>query len=152
MPLRVLTADVLYDSLKLAYGDPKLDLRGFDPKEGNANGESAPVGDQYLEFVRRFGTNEDDSTDFTHGIPQMLTMINHPRLLQGSKSLDAYLKKSPTPEQTVEWLYLLTLSRRPTSDEMSDAQRYLKKSKDPVKAYNGVLWMLVNRTEYLFVR
>ena len=36
MPLRVMTADVLYDSLKLAYGDPKLDLRAIDPKDGIA--------------------------------------------------------------------------------------------------------------------
>jgi hypothetical protein len=154
MPLRVMTADVLYDSLKLAYGDPKLDLRGFDPKDGIGNGESAPVADAYLEFLRRFGTNKEDATDFTHGIPQLLTMINHPRLLAGSKALDGYLKATPasTPEQTVEWLYLATLSRRPTSAEQADAQRYLKKSADPTKTYGGVLWMLVNRSEYLLVR
>lgn len=97
MPLRVMTADVLYDSLKLAYGDPKLDLRAIDPKDGNTNGESAPVADAYLEFLRRFGTNEEDATDFTHGIPQLLTMINHPRLLNGSKSLDEFLKAKPAP-------------------------------------------------------
>jgi hypothetical protein len=154
MPLRVMTADVLYDSLKLAYGDPKLDLRGFDPKDGIGNGESAPVADPYLEFLRRFGTNEDDATDFTHGIPQMLTMINHPRLLAGSKALEAFLKRKPepTPEQTVEWLYLSTLSRRPTAEELAEAIRYLKKVKDGSKAPVGVLWTLVNRSEYLFVR
>jgi len=154
VPLRVMTADVLYDSLKLAYGDPKLDLRGFDPKDGIDNGMSAPVADIYLEFLRRFGTNKEDATDFTHGIPQMLTMLNHPRLLAGSKALDAYLKTTPTPtpEQTVAWLYLATLSRRPTSEEQSEAQRYLKKAKNPARAQAGVLWMLVNRSEYLLVR
>lgn len=153
MPLRVMTADMLYDSLKLAYGDPKLDLRAIDPKDGNTNGESAPVADAYLEFLRRFGTNKEDATDFTHGIPQMLTMINHPRLLAGSKALDGYLKAkpAPTPEQTVEFLYLATLSRRPTSAEQASAQRYLKKA-DPAKGPVGVLWMLVNRSEYLLVR
>ncbi|MEK6239550.1 MAG: PSD1 and planctomycete cytochrome C domain-containing protein, partial [Planctomycetales bacterium] len=62
MPLRLMTADMLYDSLKLAYGDPKLDLRAVDPKDGNTSGESAPVGDSYLEFLRRFATNEEDAT------------------------------------------------------------------------------------------
>ena len=151
MPLRVMTADVLYDSLKLAYGDPQLDLRGFDLKAGIANGQSAPVADAYLEFLRRFGTNEEDATDFTHGIPQLLTMINHPRLLAGSKALDTHRKMtpSPSPEQTVEWLYLTTLSRRPTSQEQAEAQRYLKRTEN---GYIGVLWMLVNRSEYLLVR
>jgi len=150
MPLRVMTADVLYDSLKQAYGDPKLDLRAVDAKD-NIAGQSAPIADAYLEFLRRFGTNKEDATDFTHGIPQMLTMINHPRLLSGSKALDSHRKITPTPsaEKTVEWLYLSTLARRPTSEEQADAQRYLKRTEN---GYIGVLWMLVNRSEYLLVR
>jgi len=152
MPLRVMTADVLYDSLKLAYGDPKLDLRAINPKDGNTSGESAPIADAYLEFLRRFGTNKEDATDFTHGIPQMLTMINHPRLLAGSKALDAYRKTKASPEQTVEWLYLSTLSRRPTSEEQAEAQRYLKGAENPTDPFVGVLWMLVNRSEFLLVR
>lgn len=151
MPLRIMTADQLYDSLKQAYGDPKLDLRAIDPKDENTKGESAPVADAYLEFLRRFGTNKEDATDFTHGIPQMLTMINHPRLLKTSKALDTYRKKNPVPsaKDTVEWLYLSTLSRRPTAQELAEAQRYLRRSKD---SYIGVLWVLVNRSEYLLVR
>lgn len=152
MPLRVISADVLYDSLKLAYGDSRLDLRGFDPKAGNANGESAPVGDPYLEFSRRFCTNEDDATDFTHGIPQLLTMLNHPRLVAGSKSLDDYLKTKPLRPEIVEWLYLATLSRRPTSEEADEALAYLEKHGEDAAAPMGVLWMLVNRSEYLLKR
>ncbi len=87
MPLRVMTADMLYDSLRLAYGDPNLDLR--TSVEHVTVGMSAAVADPYLEFRRRFSTNEEDATDFTHGVAQMLTMINHPRLLAGSSALDA---------------------------------------------------------------
>ena len=181
MPLRVMTADQLLDSLSLAYGDPNLDLRAIDPKDGNASGESAPVGDVYLEFLRKFGTNKEDATDFTHGIPQMLTLLNHPRLLEGSYALDEFRgvrsaprpkarekgKKGrpktagkptpkpravPTPEETIDWLYLTTLSRRPTAEERKDALEYVRKKAAPEKAYLAVLWMLVNRSEYLFVR
>ncbi len=154
MPLRIMTADVLYSSLKLAYGDSRLDLRAINPKDGNTNGESAPVKDAYLEFLRMFGTNEEDATDFTHGIPQMLAMINHPRLLAGSRALDEFrkTKPAPTPKKIVEWLYLSTLSRRPTNDEMNEAVGYIQRTADKEKAYNGVLWMLVNRSEYIFVR
>jgi len=151
MPLRVMTADVLYDSLRQIYGDPKLDLRADDAKGAAAMGQAAQIADAYLEFIRRFGTNEDDATDFTHGIPQMLTMINHPRLLTGSKALDTFrkAKPAPTPKQTVEWLYLSTLSRRPTESERAAANKYLASSQN---SYTGVLWMLVNRSEFLFVR
>lgn len=151
MPLRIMTADQLYDSLKQAYGDPKLDLRPAELNEGNTKGESAAVGDAYLEFLRRFGTNKEDATDFTHGIPQMLTMINHPKLLAGGKSLDAYKKANPkaTGDDVVEWLYLSTLSRRPSEAERGEARRYLARSGD---SYAGVLWALVNRGEFLLVR
>ena len=152
MPMRVMNADVLYDSLKLAYGDPKLDLRTPDLNPGNTNGESAAVKDQYLEFLRRFGTNEEDATDFTHGIPQMLTMINHPRLLKGSKALDEHLKTKPSREETIDWLYLTTLSRRPSAEERTETQRYLEAAADPTKGYVGVLWSLANRSEYMLIR
>ncbi|MFO0864459.1 MAG: DUF1553 domain-containing protein [Gemmataceae bacterium] len=152
MPMRVMNADVLYDSLKLAYGDPKLDLRTPDLNPGNTNGESAAVKDQYLEFLRRFGTNEEDATDFTHGIPQMLTMINHPRLLKGSKALDEHLKTKSSQTEAIDWLYLTTLSRRPSAEERTEAQRYLESAPDIAKGYVGVLWSLVNRSEYMLIR
>ena len=162
-PMRVMTADMLFESLKLAYGDPKLDLRTHNKDDGNTNGESAAVGDEYLEFHRKFGTNEDDATDFTHGIPQMLTFINHPRLSAGSKALEELLKKQPnmTPAQTVEWLYLATLSRRPTKEELAEAVEYVSKAGEGEKSdskgagggvYKDVLWMLVNRSEFILVR
>lgn len=149
MPLRTMTADALYDSIKLAYGNPKLDLRTAG--DGNTNGESATVAEPNLEFQRRFCTNEEDPTDFTYGIPQMLAMLNHPNLLTGSKALENFLKTNPPSEKTVEWLYLSTLARRPTAAESVDALAYVKKSGGTPAAYSSVLWMLVNRSEYLFV-
>ena len=152
MPLRLMTADQLYDSLKLAYGDEQLDLR--TSVKQSTTGMAAPVADAWLEFQRRFGTNEEDATDFSHGIAQMLTMINHPRLLRGGPSLEEFRKKLPeaSPEQTIEWLYLSTLSRRPTKDERTEALEYVNESSDQVAAFNGVLWMLVNRSEFLLIR
>ena len=151
MPIRLMTADSLYDSLAMAFGD-KLDLR--TRSKDSVTGQAAPVADAYLEFHRRFGTNEEDAKDFTHGIAQMLTMINHPRLLEGSKSLDEYVKqnKEAKPEQVVEWLYLTTLSRRPSKEEIGEATNYIGETDDTNKAYTGVLWMLVNRSEYILVR
>ena len=156
-PIRVMTADMLLESLKLAYNDPKLDLRTHDKDSGNTNGESAAVGDPYMEFHRRFATNEEDTTDFTHGIPQMLTFINHPRLRsisEGGKVMEDFLKKHPDlePAQIIERLYLSTLSRRPTAEESAESVAYTAACDEPAQAYTDVLWMLVNRSEFLFVR
>ena len=63
--------------------------------------------------------------------------------------LDMAADLNLSPGQTVEWLYLSTLSRRPTAGEQAAARRYLER---PGSSYLGVLWMLVNRSEYLLVR
>ena len=93
MPLRIMTADMLYDSLKQVYGDDKFDLR--TNVEHTTVGMSAAVADPHLEFQRRFGTNEEDATDFTHGVAQMLTLLNHPRLLGSSQAVDTYWTNMP---------------------------------------------------------
>ena len=152
MPLKVMSADVLYDSLKLAMTDPALDLRTYDAKEANRFGESSPVGTPYDEFARLFATNREDATDFTHGIPQFLALINHPRLRSGGKTVDELLKAKLTPEQAIETLYLATLSRRPTTQEQNEAQQFIARCKEPKKAYNGLLWTLINRSEFLLIR
>ena len=93
VPLRVMTADMLYDSLKQVYGDSNFDSR--TNVEHSTVGMSAAVADPHLEFQRRFGTNEEDATDFTHGVAQMLTLLNHPRLLGGSQAVDTYWTNLP---------------------------------------------------------
>jgi hypothetical protein len=154
MPLRLMNADMLYHSLQQVYGDKEFDLRPLGAKQNNTAGESAPVGSAYLEFQRLFGTSEENAADFTHGIPQMLTMLNHPRLLGPSQPINEYLKAHPdaTPETVVGWLYLSTLSRRPTEVEAFDAVDFVNQTSDRPTAYVAVLWMLANRTEYLLVR
>jgi hypothetical protein len=152
MPVKVMTADDLYDSLRLAYADPGLDIRNYDPKEAQRFGESSPVGTAYDEFAKLFVTNEDDATDFTHGIPQMLAMVNHPKLRSGGKAVEELVKSKAEPAAAVETLYLSTLSRRPTSEESAEAVAFLEKRTDAKKGYAGILWMLVNRSEFMVIR
>jgi hypothetical protein len=152
MPVKVMSADVLYDSLRLALTDPNLDLRSYDAKDAGRFGESSPVGTAYDEFVKVFATNREDATDFTHGIPQFLALLNHPRLRSGGKTVDDLLKTKLEPAQAIETLYLATLARRPTAEEAQEAEQFLANSLEPRKGYNGVLWMLVNRSEFLLIR
>ncbi len=152
MPLKVMSADMLYDSLRLALADPSLDLRSYDSKEAQRFGESSPVGTPYDEFAKLFATNEEDSTDFTHGIPQLLALINHPRLRMGGKFVDELLKAKLEPHVAVEHLYLATLSRRPTAEELSEATAFLAKRADAKRGYSAVLWTLINRSEFMLIR
>ncbi|MDA1013688.1 MAG: DUF1549 domain-containing protein [Planctomycetota bacterium] len=151
-PVKLMSADQLYDSLKLALDDPKLDLRTYDPKESNRFGESSPIGDQDTEFQRLFETDENDSTNFTHGIPQFLALLNHPRVSSGGPMVERLIKDKTEPAVAVKTLYIGTLSRTPSDRESTEAVEYINSNADRRIGYAGVLWMLLNRSEFMLVR
>ena len=48
-------------------------------------------------------------------------------------------------------LYLLTFSRVPTPEEMTIALAHIHKNEmDPKRAYEDIVWALVNTKEFLF--
>ena len=151
-PLKLISTDMLFESLKLALEDPVLDLRTVDPALSSKFGESTPIGDAYQEFTRLFETNENDATDFRHGIPQFLALMNHPRIGDGGKKVERLLKAKLESTAIIEQLYLGTLSRRPASEETDEAIRFVQASSTPRVGYNGLLWMLINRSEFLLIR
>ena len=54
-------------------------------------------------------------------------------------------------EQKIRELYLLAFSREPTPEEMSIALAHINKNeKDPKRAYEDIVWALVNTKEFLF--
>jgi len=149
---KLMSADQLYDSLKFALDDPRLDVRTYDSKESKKFGESSPVGDEHTEFQRLFETDENDATVFTHGIPQFLALVNHPNVSSGGPAVAKLIKDKVEPTEAVERLYLGTLSRKPTEEELREAVEFVVTGDDRSESYAGVLWMLLNRSEFLLVR
>jgi len=59
--------------------------------------------------------------------------------------------KSRSHEEKIRELYLLAFSREPTTEETSIAQAHIKKNEqDPKRAYEDIVWALVNTKEFLF--
>ena len=55
-----------------------------------------------------------------------------------------------TPRQIIERLFVQTLSRQPTSEELADfGELVAGNEKDPA-AYEDILWGLLNSTEFVF--
>ena len=52
----------------------------------------------------------------------------------------------------VEELYLVTLSRRPTPEEVADAGRWFKAAPSVREGAADLLWVLFNSREFQFVR
>ncbi|MEM7232139.1 MAG: DUF1553 domain-containing protein [Planctomycetota bacterium] len=151
-PVKLLSADQLRDSLRQALGDSRLDLHTYDRKRLGKFGESSPVGDEYTEFQRLFETDENDPTAFTFGIPQFLALLNHPTVTSGGRTVAELIKKKTSPEDAIEALYLSTLARRPSDAEAKEALAFIQEGSDASESYAGVLWMLLNRSEFLLLR
>jgi Protein of unknown function (DUF1549)/Protein of unknown function (DUF1553) len=86
-------------------------------------------------------------------LSQSLHMLNGDattqRIQQGGLVRKRFTEKK-TPEQIVEELYLRTLTRRPSADEVAKLQGALKDEPDKAKGLEDVFWALMNTREFVF--
>jgi len=142
MNIKVLTPEQLYDSLSLVLG-------GSNDKAG---GGKAAGGRQVLStrgaFVAFFSLDENaKQTEYGHGIPQALRLMNAPQMNSPARLADL-IKGATTQTQVYEKLYLATLSRRPTQEEVARNDAYVQKIGDTKQANADILWALINCSEF----
>jgi hypothetical protein len=86
-------------------------------------------------------------------LSQSLHMLNGDattnRIRQGGLIAKRLAEKKP-PEQIIEELYLRTLTRRPSPEEMTKLQVALKDEPDKAKGLEDVFWALMNTREFVF--
>ncbi|WP_020468243.1 DUF1549 and DUF1553 domain-containing protein [Zavarzinella formosa] len=154
--IKVLTAEQLFDSLAAVLGVP-----GGGKDGGKAKMAPAPKGgpqgprDQFALFF--MGTETAKPTEYEAGIPQALRLMNSPlmangRLLSAANRIAEVARPATTPDKAIEKLYLGTLSRRPSTDELKKMKDYVAKQTDPKQAYSDVMWVLLNSSEFTLNR
>ena len=149
MAIKVNSPEQLYDSLVAVVGTPGRQAAAGNRKGPNQGKPALPPNPR-AAFVNFF-MNEDgsDPTQYQAGIPQALRLMNAPQLSGGGAALEHALKSSQSPPQVIEWLYLATLSRRPTHLESQHLTGFVHKyGKEPRKAYRDILWALLNSSEF----
>jgi hypothetical protein len=98
-------------------------------------------------FVRFFKTDDADVTEYQNGIPQALRLMNAPQLNNGMANSPLVRSGKPVP-QSVQDLYLTTLSRRPTPHELERSVAYVGRQRDTRQGLSDVLWALLNSSEF----
>ena len=106
---------------------------------------------------RRDIDEENESTEFQGTVPQSLFMLNGGFLADSASArkggtLDWILNNFKSTEERVETIFLAILCRRPTDEETREALQYVEESEGREVAYAGVLWMLLNRSEFMLIR
>ena len=76
-----------------------------------------------------------------------LRLMNGPSLSNPTRIADI-VRAGKTPEGTIERLYLMTLSRRPTAHELERYTTYVKEQSNANKAYADLLWALLNSSAF----
>jgi len=66
---------------------------------------------------------------------------------QGNTRVANLLKAGKSDEQILEDLFLASVTRRPTADEVEVAKRVI--AKDRTKGLENIQWALLNSTEFL---
>lgn len=129
MAIKLLDADQMVDALAIA------------------SGRNPPLGKNRDQQTAFFVTREadDDPTEFTHGIPQFLRLMNTG---PATSDFPAKLTTGKSKEAAVRNLYLAVLSRQPRAQELSRMLAHLEQGPEPMQRYRDVFWVLVNSAEF----
>lgn len=140
--VKPLTPEQLFDSLEVVVGRVNAPAGGGRPQQGR------PQGTPRQAFIAFFSGDEGaDPTEYQHGIPQALRLMNSPQLNRDSVLLNEAVKLD-SPEKVIEHLYLGTLGRRPSEKALEKMLAHVKKTDNPRKGYGDVLWALLNCSEF----
>jgi hypothetical protein len=147
MAVRGMTAEQIFDSV--------LEATGADaPPPGNMNRFNAfgfPNSPRD-EFIARFTNIADKRTETHTSILQALTLMNGKTLddlLKNSKALATVQANDQSPlTRNIEELYLVTVSRKPTPEEMERMVKYVA-TRDRKAALADIFWALLNSAEFI---
>jgi hypothetical protein len=149
--VRMMTADMLFDSLAVALSHAPADKAA---KGANKAAKKLGGGGPRGEFRKFFHTEADDDAsavaDYAHGIPQVLRLMNSTQMNNTTTVVAKLLKADPSPGKVTEELYLRVLCRRPTEAEIKKVAAYVQGDKELAKSYGDVMWALLNSAEFMF--
>jgi hypothetical protein len=115
--------------------------------------------DWLRQFTITFGTDDGgDTTTFNGTIPQTLMLFNGDLIRRATSSeaggfLDRMAKDPKmTKPAKIDRLFMATLSRRPTTNEIDLANKLLAARKgDPTGALQDVFWVTLNTAEFILI-
>ncbi|OAI54946.1 hypothetical protein AYO44_13905, partial [Planctomycetaceae bacterium SCGC AG-212-F19] len=149
LAVKVLTPEVFYDSMTVIGKD----IGGSGKGSGNGGKGSGQKEEGRDEFLRAFSSDEAvPATEYIQGIPQLLRLLNASSVNRGAAVVDKLCSSGVSREEAVTTLYLTVLSRRPTPAEVELMAGYLAKRKDNREGYRGVMWILLNSSEFALNR
>ncbi len=154
---RRLSAEQLYDSIIQATGAP----RALPGVPAGFRASELPDSQVDVAFLDMFGRPPRESpcecertSDVSLG--QTLNMVNGPTIGDAIAHPEGIIAKTiaagATNEQLIETVYLSTLCRKPSLEEMKSSVEYFSTVTTPKDASEDLAWALINSPGFLFNR
>lgn len=148
MPVKNLRPEALYDSLSLVLYPPM--------RKPGKDGTPAPLAPGLIpevardEFVAFFALQEsrEAGSIVNQGIPQFLRLMNAPLLNRETPGLSRFRTEGTSPGKVIESLFLAAYSRKPSPEEARQMETYASGSGETGKGYAGILWAILNSSEF----
>jgi hypothetical protein len=156
MAVKIMSPEMLFDSTMAVTGGPAAGPAGRGQRAQKAQKPKVTKGvppnrrDQFVNFFLA-GADSTNNTEYEAGIPQALKLMNS-RQMTNPAAVRTILGFRPVKKDAIEKLYLLTLSRRPTADEVTRMSDFINKSPVGLEGYADLLWALLNCSEFTMVR
>jgi len=150
-----LTAEQLLDALSDLTGVPEK----FAGLPAGTRAIQLPDGEVNHPFLKTFGQPARElacecERESDGNLAQALQLINGPtvneKVRNPANRLNGLLSAKLTEKQILTELYYVGLSRAPEADEEKIALAHIAKGTDKRKAWEDVLWAIVNTREFLF--
>lgn len=152
---RRLSAQVLYDALSTATGVPE----SFKDFPNAKRAVELPTELVQNDFLDVFGRSKRDTpceceASDEPNLPQVLFLMYSPELQNKISHKDGtvanLVKSGKSTADMVEELFLIALSRKPTTEESTDAVALIESAAKRQAAIEDLLWTLLNSKEFLF--
>jgi hypothetical protein len=152
-----LRADQIFDNLMAALG---VDAEGPALQRGGpmAAGRQFRGGPRAV-FSAVFGYDPSERREeIQTSIPQALALMNSPTINGairaggfgfGGTALGRLVRQMRDDRALVTELYLRTLAREPSSDELNTCLAYVRQAGSRSEAFEDIQWSLINSTEFL---
>lgn len=160
--LRRLRADVLLDTFFAVSGKKKnfsyyapgvkaIDV--FPRTQGDTN--RATHGDMFFETFGRSGRSSVSSTETRNDptLSQVLHLIVGDTVrsrLDANGKIKQLATSGKPPEEILDEMFILALSRKPTADESTGLLDLIGNGTKDVEVYEDIFWSLLNSTEFAF--
>jgi hypothetical protein len=149
MAVKTLTAEQLYDSVnRVLHRRPQGMMAGINI--------SSPLLDQQRQaFIAKVQSTGRNALEYQAGVLQALSLLNGADLAEATNPERSPLLGSLqapffTDEDRLRTLYLATLSRQPSQEELALCQQQLAiySESDRSKGFSDILWALLNSAEF----